>query len=62
MKTKPRGERPPTLLTLRVDGQLVKRLDRVVEARMAKEPGVMLSRADIVRTLLLEALPAHEEG
>jgi hypothetical protein len=46
-------------ISFRVDKSTAKELDAQVEAAVAKQPGLILSRGDMVRMLVAEALAAR---
>lgn len=47
----------PAVLYTRAEPALVAALDREVEVRRAKTRGVAVSRSDVIRSILWEALP-----
>lgn len=47
----------PAVLYTRAEPALVAALDREVEARRAKTRGIAVSRSDVIRSILWEALP-----
>jgi len=57
-KRKPRGPKPtfPVVLYLRVRPELIDALDKRLADEREDEPGRLVSRADVVRRLLWEAL------
>jgi len=50
----------PRQLALRLPASLIERLDAHAERMRRSTPGVTLSRADAIRTLLITALDAAE--
>jgi hypothetical protein len=54
----PKGE----FLGLRVDANLVSRLDRQIEIEEQAKPGLIANRSTMVRVLINEALNAREKG
>lgn len=60
MKTKPAPAMQ--VVPFRLPDQLVRRLDRHAERLRAEQPGMRVTRADVVRVLLERGLDAAEKG
>jgi hypothetical protein len=57
-RTKPQDAE--AAITVRFPGALVKRIDKQLQREQERRPGMKTSRADMIRTLLFEALEARE--
>ena len=49
-------------LFIRVDDDLLKRLDKLREQQSKRKPGIVLSRADVARSILWDAVQRGDEG
>lgn len=59
-KPKAKLQSDEAAITVRFPEALVSRIDRQLQREQARRPGMKTSRADVIRTLLFEALEARE--